>query len=120
MSESSDVNYKDILVMWISTTSIESLSMCIREDGSVDIPPSLKPQLLECLRYSKSILDLYHIERDAYRNWLLISLDVVYLEVFHSRCFKTLQQKDCKFRHLLDQLDSLFPRVDHQTFLSIG
>ncbi|AHH10014.1 Hypothetical protein BPA_0047100 (plasmid) [Borrelia parkeri SLO] len=118
MSESNDD--KDILVMWISTTSIESLSMCIREDGNVDIPSYLKPQLLECLRYSKSILGLYHIEREAYRNWLLILLDVVYSEIFNSRCFKALQQKDCKFRHLLDQLDSLFSRVDHQTFLSIG
>ncbi|WP_330730653.1 hypothetical protein [Borrelia turicatae] len=32
---------------------------------------------------------------------------------------KAGQQKDCKFRHLLEKLDSLFPRIDHQTFLSI-
>ncbi|AMR76157.1 hypothetical protein A0V01_06060 (plasmid) [Borrelia hermsii] len=115
------MNDRDTLNIWISSTSIESLRMmCIREDGSIDISSSLQSELLECLRYAKSILGLYHMEREAYRNWLFMLLDVVYGEVFNSRCFKPGQQKDCKFRHLLESLDALFPRVDHQTFLSIG
>ncbi|WP_246938485.1 hypothetical protein [Borrelia coriaceae] len=111
----------DILKMWISITSLESLRMtCIREDGKLDIPQGLKLQLCECLRYSKSILKLYYIKGDAYNNWLFILLDVVYPEVFNSRCAKAGQQKDCKFRQVLDQLDLLFPRVDGGAFLSIG
>ncbi|AHH04112.1 Hypothetical protein BHY_1161 (plasmid) [Borrelia nietonii YOR] len=43
MSQNNDINDRDILNMWISSTSIESLRMmCIREDGSIDIPSSLQ------------------------------------------------------------------------------
>ncbi|ATQ16671.1 hypothetical protein O5404_07535 (plasmid) [Borrelia miyamotoi] len=115
------MNDIETLNMWINITSIDYLRMmCIREDNSIDIPLSLKGQLLECLRYSKSILDLYHIGSESYSNWLLMLLDVVYLEVFNSRCVKVEKQKDCKFRQLLHQLDSLFIRVDSSAFVSIG
>ncbi|WP_024653118.1 hypothetical protein [Borrelia persica] len=119
---SHDINSENsILNFWIGSTAIDSLrAMCIREDGSVSIPKNLMAELLECVRYSKNILKLYTIESEAYKNWLFMLLEVVYAEVFHSRCFKVGQKKDCKFRQLLDQLDALFPRVDSSAFLHIG
>ncbi|ATQ20402.2 hypothetical protein CNO10_06300 (plasmid) [Borrelia miyamotoi] len=114
-----DMNDIETLNMWINVTSIDYLRMmCIKEDNSIDIPLSLKGQLLECLRYSKSILGLYHIDCEAYSNWLFMLLEVVYLEIFNARCVE--KQKDCKFRQLLHQLDSLFIRVDTNTFVNIG
>ncbi|ACH93794.1 hypothetical protein [Borrelia duttonii] len=123
MNQGVDISNNDdvLLHSWISMTSIESLRMmCMKDDGRIDIPLSLRPELLECLRYTKSILGLYHIESDAYNNWLFILLEVVYTDVFYAKCFKSGIQKDCKFKNLLDQIDSLFARVDQSTFLSIG
>ncbi|WP_210373224.1 hypothetical protein, partial [Borreliella garinii] len=80
-----------------------------KEDGSISIPDQTKVQLLEVLRYAKSILALYHMGT-AYKNWLVILLDVLYLEVFNIRCKG--DQKECKLKYLLSQLDFLFPRID--------
>ncbi|ETZ17472.1 hypothetical protein BDCR2A_01608 [Borrelia duttonii CR2A] len=122
MNQDVDISDNDILLnKWISMTSVEYLRMmCVKDDGRIDIPLSLRPELLECLRYTKSILGLYHIESDAYNNWLLILLEAVYTDVFHAKCFKSANQKDCKFKKLIDQIDSLFARVDQSTFLNIG
>ncbi|WP_233709403.1 hypothetical protein [Borreliella bavariensis] len=75
----------DDLIMWINLTKIESLRIaCTKEDGSISIPDQAKVQLFEVLRYAKSILALYHMGA-AYKNWLVILLDVLYLEVFNIR-----------------------------------
>ncbi|MBB5141717.1 hypothetical protein [Borreliella afzelii] len=108
----------DDLIMWINLTRIESLHIaCTKEDGSISIPDQTKVQLFEVLRYAKSILALYHMGT-AYKNWLVILLDVLYLEVFNIRCKG--DQKECKFKYLLSQLDFLFPRIDSCPFLYIG
>ncbi|WP_418905588.1 hypothetical protein [Borreliella japonica] len=108
----------DHLIMWISLTKIESLRIeCTKEDGSINISDEIKVQLIEVLRYAKKILALYHMGA-AYNNWLIILLDVLYLEVFNIRCKG--DQKECKFKYLLSQLDFLFPRIDSCPFLYIG
>ncbi|MBB6213603.1 hypothetical protein QIA17_05295 (plasmid) [Borreliella californiensis] len=108
----------DDLIMWINLTKIESLRIeCINEDGSISIPDQTKVQLSEVLRYAKSILALYQMGA-AYNNWLVILLDVLYLEVFNIRCKG--DQKECKFKYLLSQLDFLFPRIDSCPFFYIG
>ncbi|SCW41914.1 hypothetical protein SAMN02983004_01040 [Borreliella japonica] len=108
----------DYLTMWINLTKIESLRIeCTKEDGSINISDEIKVQLLEVLRYAKKILALYHMGA-AYNNWLIILLDVLYLEVFNIRCKG--DQKECKFKYLLSQLDFLFPRIDSCPFLYIG
>ncbi|MBB6043484.1 hypothetical protein [Borreliella yangtzensis] len=108
----------DDLITWISLTKIESLRIeCTKEDGSINIPDQTKVQLFEVLRYAKSILALYDMGA-AYKNWLVILLDVLYLEVFNIRCKG--DQKECKFKYLISQLDFLFPRIDSCPFLYIG
>nr|WKT13875.1 hypothetical protein LKV13_04490 [Borrelia sp. BU AG58] len=58
----------------------------------MQIPEQLKGELTEVLRYATSILALYRITSSvAYKNWLLILLDIVYSEVFHARCSKATQ-----------------------------
>ncbi|WP_210753375.1 hypothetical protein [Borreliella valaisiana] len=100
----------DDIIMWINLTKIESLRIeCIKENGNIDISNQTKIQLFEVLRYAKSILALYQMGA-AYKNWLIILLDVIYLEVFNIRCKG--DQKECKFKRLLSQLDFLFPRID--------
>ncbi|WP_233709462.1 hypothetical protein [Borreliella bavariensis] len=47
-----------------------------------------------------------------------MAFDVLYLEVFNIRCKG--DQKECKFKYLLSQLDFLFPRIDSCPFLYIG
>ncbi|APJ09281.1 hypothetical protein [Borreliella afzelii] len=107
----------DELIMWINHTKVDSLrAECTKEAGNISIPDQTKVQLFEALRYAKSILALYHMG-DAYNNWLVILLDVLYLEVFNIRCKG--DKKECKFKYLLSQLDSLFPRVDSCPFLYI-
>ncbi|WP_210378754.1 hypothetical protein [Borreliella garinii] len=108
----------DDLIMWINLTKVESLRIeCTKENGNIDISNQTKIQLLEVLRYAKSILALYNMGT-AYKNWLIILLDVLYLEVFNIRCKG--DQKECKFKYLLSQLDFLFPRIGSCPFLYIG
>ncbi|WP_418457424.1 hypothetical protein [Borreliella andersonii] len=107
------------LIMWINLTKVESLRIeCTKEDGNISIPDHIKIQLFEVLRYAKSILSLYHIGTAAYKNWLVILLDVLYLEVFNIRCKG--DQKESKFKYLLSQIDFIFPRIDSCPFLYIG
>ncbi|WKC58529.1 hypothetical protein [Borrelia sp. P9F1] len=114
------ITWDEWLELWIANTQIEYLANECSKDGVIQIPEQLKGELTEVLRYATSILSLYRITSSvAYKNWLLILLDVVYSEVFHVRCSKAGQQ-NCRLRQLLLQLDFLFQRVDTRPFLDIG
>ncbi len=108
----------DDLIMWINLTKVESLRIeCTKENGNIDISNQTKIQLFEVLRYAKSILALYHMGV-AYKNWLVILLDVLYLEVFNIKCKG--DQKECKFKYLLSQLDFLLRTYVRTYVLYIG
>ncbi|UGQ16720.1 hypothetical protein [Borrelia sp. RT5S] len=114
------ITLDDWLGMWIVNTQIDYLKAYCINEGVVEIPVHLKGELTESLRYAAAILDLYSITSSvAYKNWLLILLDVVYSEVFHPRCSKAAQDR-CRLRQVLSQLDFLFQRVDTRPYLDIG